>query len=174
MDKTHYNFISIWHYVSQETVKVTPKILTGVIILIVFWVVAFIVKHCIVRAANHSKTRLYLYRLIGSLAMVLILFAGLITALGTIGINVGALVASLGVTGFGLSFAMKDTISNLMAGFLVLFYQPFKSGDYISVQSVEGKVVDVNLRYTVIKSPEKHVFVPNSVILGNPLTVKEP
>ena len=84
--------------------------------------------------------------------MMAILIAGLITALGTMGINVTALVTSVGLIGFAVSFSLKDTLSNLMAGFVILFYQPFKAGDYIEVDKVEGQAINVTLRYTIIKS----------------------
>ena len=57
--------------------------------------------------------------------------AGLVTALGTLGVDVSALVAGLGLTGFALGFAVKDTISNILAGVLLLVYRPFSKKDYV-------------------------------------------
>ena len=65
---------------------------------------------------------------------------GLITALGTIGINVSALVAGLGLTGFALGFALKDLVANVVAGVLVLVYRPFHRQDHVAVAGFEGTV----------------------------------
>jgi len=173
INEVNHQLHSVWQLLAQHTYNVLPNIITGLVIFVVAWIIAIVVKFCIIRLANRSKKHLYLYRILGSLAMGLILFAGLITALGTMGVNVGALVASLGLAGFAIGFALKDTLSNLMAGFIVLFYQPFKSGDFIIVNKVEGQVINVTLRYTVVKTDSEHTFIPNSVVLANPLTVKD-
>lgn len=156
-----------------EIAKAMPQVIVGIIIFIIAFILAVFVKFIIVRMANRSKKRLYLYRLIGSTAMMVILISGLITAFGTMGINVAALVTSVGLVGFAVSFALKDTLSNLMAGFVVLFYQPFKAGDYILVDKVEGQVINITLRYTVVRTDSQHTYVPNAMMLSNPLTVKD-
>lgn len=56
---------------------------------------------------------------------------GLVTALGTAGVNVSALVTSLGLVGFALGFALKDALSNIISGILLLLYRPFSVGDVI-------------------------------------------
>ena len=80
---------------------------------------------------------------------------GLISALGTIGMNVSALVASLGLTGFAVGFAFKDFLSNILAGVMILIYKPFHVGNMISGSNFSGKVEEINLRYTRLSSEEK-------------------
>ena len=53
-------------------------------------------------------------------------FLGVITALGTIGVDVTGLVAGFGLTGFAVGFAMKDALANLLAGVMILLYRPFR------------------------------------------------
>ena len=50
---------------------------------------------------------------------------------GTVGVDVSALVAGLGLAGFAIGFALRDAVSNTLAGVLVLMYQPFRVGDDI-------------------------------------------
>jgi small conductance mechanosensitive channel len=96
-----------------------------------------------------------------------------VTALGTLGINVSALVAGLGLTGFALGFAFKDALSNLLAGILILIYRPFMRGERISVTGLEGEVAELNFRYTVLRTPEKRILIPNSTLFTNAVTVME-
>jgi len=149
-----------------------PKFILGIVIFLIAWFIGAIVKFCIIRLSNRAKKRQYLYRLLGSSSMLAIFSAGLVTALGTMGINVSALIASLGLVGFAIGFALKDALSNLMSGFMVLFYEPFKAGDYIIINKVEGEVFNINLRYTIVKTDTEYTYIPNSTILSNPLTVR--
>ena len=96
------------------------------------------------------------------------------TAIGTIGIDVKALVASLGLTGFALGFALKDIISNSLAGALILFYKPFHRGDHIDVAGSEGIVGSVDMRYTtLVVSDGQRILVPNSSLFTNTIRVTD-
>ena len=96
---------------------------------------------------------------------------GFITALGTLGINVTALVAGLGLTGFALGFALKDTISNMLSGILILLYRPFRIGNTIKISGFEGEVVVIDLRYTELSSEGSKILIPNSKLFTDPITV---
>ena len=87
---------------------------------------------------------------------------GIIIGLGTMGVDVTALVAGLGLTGFALGFALRDAVSNLLAGILIILYQPFRVGDRIEVAGSAGTVVGINLRYTVLDAADMRILVPNS------------
>lgn len=174
IDKVNGQLQNFWKVATIQIGKAIPQVIVGLVIFLIAFLLAVLVKYIIVRMANRAKKRLYLYRLIGSTAMMVILVAGLITALGTMGINVAALVTSVGLIGFAVSFALKDTLSNMMAGFVILFYQPFKSGDLIEVDKVEGEVINITLRFTVVRTDHQRTYVPNSLLLTNPLTVKDP
>ncbi len=90
---------------------------------------------------------------------------GIITALGSAGVNVSALVASLGISGIALTLASKDAFANLFAGILVLLYQPFKIGDTIEIGYIKGEVTKMSLRYTHLKNAQQEILIPNSTLL---------
>jgi small-conductance mechanosensitive channel len=110
--------------------------------------------------------------LLASTSFYGVLAVGLITSLGILGINITALVAGLGLTGFALGFALKDIISNLLAGILIILYSPFKVGDRIKVGNYEGEVVEINLRYTVLSEKGERILIPNSTMFTNIIAVK--
>jgi MscS family membrane protein len=83
-------------------------------------------------------------------------------------INITPLVASLGIAGFAIGFAAKDTIGNLLAGFFILSDRPFSRGDRIEIKGQLGEVVDIGLRTTRIETLEHtYVIIPNSDIISN-------
>ena len=96
---------------------------------------------------------------------------GLIIALSMLEINVGPLLAGLGVVGFVVGFALQDTLSNFAAGFMILLYRPYDIGDAVSVAGVTGTVDSMNLVSTTIKTPDNQSeIVPNGKIWGGPIT----
>jgi small-conductance mechanosensitive channel len=105
-----------------------------------------------------------------TIKVVLVVF-GIITALGTVGINVSALVAGLGLTGFALGFALKDALSNVLAGALILSYRPFRRGERIEVSGYQGTVADVDFRYTTLETEDKTILLPNSNLFTNTVVV---
>ena len=81
-----------------------------------------------------------------------------------------SLLAGAGITAFVIGFAFKDIGENLLSGLLLAFNRPFRDGDCIEVNGVEGVVKNLNLRNTHIKSSDgKDVFVPNSKIIKDVL-----
>jgi small-conductance mechanosensitive channel len=83
------------------------------------------------------------------------------------GINVSALVAGLGLTGFALGFGLKDILGNLVSGLLILLYRPFSLNEQISVAGMEGCVTEIDLRYTRLENAGKAYLIPNSMMITN-------
>ena len=115
-----------------------------------------------------------LLNLAAKAAAIAIVAFGAVTALGTIGIDVTALVAGLGLVGFALGFALRDIVSNLLAGVLVIFYKPFQRGELIAVSGNKGTVRAIDLRYTIIENEEGRILIPNAKLFDNSVTVYRP
>ncbi|ROR34898.1 mechanosensitive ion channel family protein [Inmirania thermothiophila] len=144
-------------------------------VLLAFWVGAQVAASLLRRlAARLEPGRDEVVRLLAATAHAGILAVGAVSALGTAGIEVGALVAGLGLTGFALGFALRDALSNLLAGVLILFYRPFRPGDHVQVGAAEGLVRSIDLRYTILETEGRRHLVPNSVLLTQVITVREP
>lgn len=148
-----------------------PRVGGAVLILIVFLVISKIIKGAIIKGAGRLSLDNSLTSLLARISSVTLIIFGFITAFGTLGINVSALVAGLGLTGFALGFALKDTISNLLSGVLILVYQPFKIGNTIKIAGYTGEVVSIDLRYTELNSDGNKILIPNSKSFTDPITV---
>ncbi len=148
------------------------KIGVSVLILFVFWVLAIVIRKIILKAGNATGIDSSVVNLLARMANVGLWIVGIVTALGTVGINVSAIVASLGLTGFAVGFALKDSISNLLSGVLILIYRPFRVGQWISVKSFEGFVMAIDLRYTSLEQGDERILVPNSLLFTNPISIR--
>lgn len=99
-----------------------------------------------------------------------VIVVGTVAILQEWGINVSALLASLGLGGLAFALAAKDTAANLFGGLTVLADKSMKVGDWVKIGDVEGIVEDIGLRTTKIRSFEKSLFtVPNQILANQPL-----
>ena len=150
-----------------------PGLMAGLAIFAAFLVAASLVRRIFERVARRvDEDKRPLVGLAAQTARYVIVAAGLITGLGTMGIDVSALIAGLGLTGFALGYACRDALSNLLAGVLIILYQPFKPGQVITVSGKTGRIESINFRYTVLDSEGKTVLVPNSAVFGSVIIVE--
>jgi small conductance mechanosensitive channel len=99
---------------------------------------------------------------------------GLLIVIAFLGFDLTSLIVGLGAFSIALSFAMSTLIQNLVSGLLVQADKAFQIGDCIMVQGVEGKVVKISVRTTVIETKEGHrVYIPNALFMTNLLTRKK-
>ena len=141
------------------------------LILVAFWLLSVFVVRTLRRTAKKLSLDAVPVRLTIALIRLALLTVGIITTLGTAGVNIAALVASLGLTGFALGFAFRDALSNLIAGLLILFYKRFQTGDTVTVAGFEGVVQTIDLRYRTLQTSHKDYLIPNSLLFSNPMTV---
>jgi small-conductance mechanosensitive channel len=155
----------VWAFFRDGFVAHAPRIAWAIVLLLAFWAGGVVVRMSCYRIANRlGRPREQVFRLIGSAGKILSILVGLIVALGVLGVDVAAMIAALGLGGFALGFALKDVLSNLLAGALLLVNQPFRLGDHITVAGCDGEVMEINLRYTVLKGADKQFLIPNSTL----------
>ena len=88
-----------------------------------------------------------------------------------VGINVGPLIAGLGVTGFIVGFAFQETLGSFASGMMIALNQPFRVGDYVVAGGIEGTVLELNMMATVFATADnKKVIAPNKVVWGSAIT----
>jgi small-conductance mechanosensitive channel len=121
---------------------------------------------------TQSKIDDIVFDLLNKFAGVIIFALAILLALDMLGINVMPVVAGAGVAGIAVGFAAKDTLSNLIAGVLLIIDRPFEIGDRIEVWAAPknsatwGDVIDIGLRATKIRTTDNIVIViPNNEIM---------
>ncbi len=143
-----------------------PGMVTGAIIFAVFYIVALVGSRIIAYAAPRVKADTGVVLLLSRVFYYAVLIFGLVTALGATGLNINALVAGLGLTGFALGFALKDVLSNLLSGIMLLIYQPFRIGDQIKMGGYEGTIKTIRMRDTVVRSYDgRNIIIPNTKLI---------
>lgn len=140
----------------------SERVMLALLVLVIFiaagWILSLLVQRLSQRRPlGHSR----MYRMIAGSVNSIVVGAGAVTALGTLGVNITALVAGLGLTGFAVGLALKDAIGNLVAGLMLVIYAPFNLEDIIDLGGIKGEVVDMNLRYVTLRTDTDTVLIPN-------------
>lgn len=161
--------------ITEQVLKLTafwsPRVGIALAIVLAAWIAAKLIDRAIARLCERTRLNVLIASLLSRAAHIALIVFGIVTALGTLGINISALVAGLGLTGFALGFALRDTISNLLAGVLLLIYRPFDVHTRIRVAAHEGTVVAIDLRYTTLENENARILIPNSVLFTDPITI---
>ncbi len=159
-------------------IQVAEKAFRAVIVI----ALAFPVKEFVIllmtylerTVANKTETNVddILFDLLNKFSGAIIFATAIIMALDILGMNVMPFVAGAGVAGVAIGFAAKDTLSNLIAGVLLIIDRPFEVGDRIEVWSAPkgsatwGDVIDIGLRATRIRTTDNIVIIiPNNEIM---------
>jgi small conductance mechanosensitive channel len=95
---------------------------------------------------------------------------GLVMALDQLGVNVAAALAGLGVAGIAVGFAAQDALTNIISGIMIFIDRPFRVGDWVTTSDVYGKVSEITLRTTRIRTNRNTwVVIPNRAIIDSVL-----
>ena len=105
-----------------------------------------------------------------SIMRFLIVIFGMVFIADALGFDLTTMVAGLGITGLALALAAQDTISNIFGATTVLLDRPFQVGDWVVIVSVEGEVMEIGLRTTLIRtSLDTVVTMPNANLANTPV-----
>ncbi|HWN41596.1 MAG TPA: mechanosensitive ion channel [Thermoanaerobaculia bacterium] len=149
-----------------------PNFLLAVLTVVAFWLIAKAIRNVVMRLlrrVSHSEQVTYL---LAQMVYIAVLTAGTFIALGILGLQktVASLLAGAGIVGLALGFAFQDIAANLMAGVYLSVRRPFRRGHLIKAQDYLGTVIEVNLRWTELLTPQGQlVLIPNKQVFENPI-----
>jgi small-conductance mechanosensitive channel len=149
------------------------SIFSAAVVMLGFWIAAYLSLQIAAAFFKARKIDEALARFLMRVIKFSLLTLGAVTALGTLGVDVSAIVAGLGLTGLALGIALKDIVSNAVSGIMLLIFRPFRHRDCIKVADFEGRVIDIDMRYTHLLVDDKIIFVPNSLLFANAVTVSK-
>ena len=164
-------FQELWEKHQDSIVHFGKVLLLSLAVIVLAWIISRIVRKIIMRSTEKitvldQSIGKVIY---GIVRTVIWLFAFLII-LDLFGINTASILTVLGAAGLAVGLAMKDSLSNIAAGLMLLFLHPYKVGDYVDAESVSGTIKEMGLFTTVLMTPDGlYVSAPNSVIFGKPI-----
>jgi len=151
----------------ENVILKSYKVLT---VINVTWFIARLVnalleEYLAPKAADQNSYKhldIHLMSILRRTVLAIIWSFGIVMALNNVGVNVGTLIAGLGIGGLAFALAAQDTIKNIFGGFTIFTDRPFRIGDRIKVDSFDGVVEDIGIRSTRIRTMEKRMItIPN-------------
>ncbi|MDP2035291.1 MAG: mechanosensitive ion channel [Polaromonas sp.] len=137
----------------------------GLVLLIALWISAAIESR-LLRSATGSQ--LSLRKALSNAMRALLVFVGLLVALSAVGIDLTALSVLGGAIGVGVGFGLQKLAASYVSGFVMLAERSVRIGDNIRVDNFEGRITDINARYTVVRSlGGRESIVPNEMFISN-------
>lgn len=141
-------------------------------VLIIGWFVAQIVSR-FVRNQVNAQPRIdnTIGNFIAGIIRWAILIVVLVAILNLFGIEATSIVAVLGAATLAIGLALQGTLSNVAAGFMLIVFRIYKLGQYVEIGGASGTVVDLNLFFTELKTPDNvQIIVPNGQAWGEVVT----
>lgn len=146
------------------------KFFVAILVLVICRIIAGILRRMMNRAKNRGLDPA-VAPLLNSIISYLVYIVGALVILDVFGINTASIVALLGAAGLAIGFALKDTLSNIAAGIVLLFLHPFKANDYIECGEIKGYVQKIGLFTTVLVAQDgMYISAPNGSLWGSPIT----
>jgi small conductance mechanosensitive channel len=151
----------------DATIKFGPKLVVAMVIVAAGYYAGRWVGYALRRALEKLHVEPPVLSLMERVAHLLVLGVFGIMALQNLGVQLVPLIAGLGIAGAGIALAMQGVLGNLVAGLTIIFSQPFRVGDYISIVKEEGVVLEIDLFNTTLGHPDlSRVVIPNRKIVG--------
>lgn len=144
------------------------KVVGALALLIVGRMVAGLLRKLTRRAMTRAEVDATLIPFLSSMVYYLAMAVVLIAVLGLFGIQTTSLIAILGAAGLAVGLALQGTLSHFASGIMLLIFRPFRVGDVVEVGGTIGKVEEIGIFTTTLRSPDNiKITVPNSQIYGS-------
>ena len=145
-----------------------PLILAALLILIIGFIISNLIGKLVVKGLQAKGVDPSIHSFIKTIVSLILKFIFILSALSTLNVDVSSFITALGAAGVTAGLGLQASISQLASGIQILANHPFKSGDYIDVGTVSGKVREIKMMYTVLITVDnKRVIIPNSYITSN-------
>ncbi len=157
--------------VMQEIITVLTSygldVLGAVVILIIGNIISKRVPKTVANVLNKRDVDQTVVNFLGSMTRMLILTFTLLLVLAQFGVQTASLIAVLGAAGLAIGLALQGTLSNVAGGVMLLFFRPFRIGDFVEAGGHAGTVRSLNLFTTELSTGDNvQIILPNSSVWG--------
>lgn len=168
-----YNGQTLGDLISLELLAASlGNVVTAILILFVGFVLAGWAGRRIRRLSDrHASLDPTLFGFMAQIVRYVIIGYAVLFVLGTFGVQTTSIVAAIGAAGLAIGLALQGTLSNVAAGVMIIFFRPFKQGDFVEVNGKMGTVKGITINYTELADLSNvQVIIPNAQVWGNTIT----
>ncbi|MFZ4671672.1 MAG: mechanosensitive ion channel family protein [Flavobacterium sp.] len=173
MNKEHYiySFEEYWKEFERLLINYSPKIVSAFVILFIgLYAIRFLNrltrKIMVKRDLDPTLSKFLADLLLWALRVLLF-----ITFISKLGVETSSFVAILGAAGLAVGLSLQGSLSNFAGGMLIILFKPFRVGDTIFAQNVEGTVSEIQIFVTkLITGNNQTIFIPNGILSNGVIT----
>jgi small conductance mechanosensitive channel len=167
------NTDALMEWLSTAGLSYALKFLGAIVVLVIgLWVIKILTNR-VFKLMDKTSLTPALISFIKSILSVTLKIILIISVLGMIGIQMTTFIAMLTAASLAIAMAFNGSLSNFAGGIMILFFKPFKIGDYITAQGVSGTVKEIQIFVTILVTPDnKTIILPygglsNGVMTNN-------
>jgi small conductance mechanosensitive channel len=159
------------HLIGQILLSWSGRVLAALAIFLIGRVIARALSDWFARVFGRVGADQTLTRFFASLIYIAGLVFVVLTAASALGVPTTNFLAIVGAAGLAVGLALKDSLANFSSGVMLVFFRPFKVGDFVAAAGVTGTVDSIGMFSTVVKTPDNIVItVPNSLIYAGTIS----
>lgn len=156
-------FNNIW----EAFLHAIPSILLAIAILVVGIILTKICVKLMSKGLSKTKLDLTVVKFTTQVTKILLYVLLLTVVLSMVGIPATSIITVIGTAGVAIGLALQNSLSNVAGGFLLMITKPFKIGDYIISNGVEGTVSQISILHTRLDSvTNQAIFIPNGLAVN--------
>ncbi|MFZ5724132.1 MAG: mechanosensitive ion channel family protein [Pseudomonadota bacterium] len=165
------DFEALWKVIEQDLVHWSTRVLAAIAIFVIGrWITRRLVD-ALGRIMQRREIEPTVARFLQNLTGAVLLVVNILAALNALGIPTASMLAVMGAAGLAIGLALKDSLSNIASGVLMVAFRPFRVGDFVECAGTKGKVEKISVFYTELRSIDnKLVIVPNSLVTSGVIT----
>lgn len=168
-EKASVNYIEKWAQAAIEwTIAFLPKLISAIIIFAVGWWLSSVIAKIILRAMKRTHADITVMTFLNSMIKNIFRVIVVVSVLGQLGVNVTSIVTALGAATVAVGLALQSTMANVASGTLIILNKPFKVGDYLQFEGLQGTVTKIEMMNTYMKTADnKEIIIPNSKLTAD-------
>ena len=156
-------FSSLW----SGFLAAIPTILLAIVVLIVGVILSKLCVKLMTKGLSKTKLELTVVKFTTQIAKIILYVLVITVVLSILGIPATSIITVIGTAGVAIGLALQNSLSNVAGGFLLMLTKPFKIGDYIITNGVEGTVAQISILHTRLDSMSNQaIFIPNGLAVN--------
>jgi small-conductance mechanosensitive channel len=149
------------------------QVVTVILVLAITYILGQLISRLLFKLFQKTPFPENTERAIAKISKYVIYTVGTFVFIALLGFDLTSILIGIGTFSIAITFATSTIIQNMISGLLVHADRTFKVGDIIVIQGIEGKVVRISVRTTILETKEGHfAYVPNSLFMTNIVTRK--
>ena len=168
---SHTNIDVLIQKLIDLSISAGKNILMAIIVYVVGRMLINLITRLLTKGLNHRKVDAGIQTFVQSLVHIILTILLIISVIGALGVNTTSFAALLASAGVAVGMALSGNLQNFAGGLVVLFFKPYRVGDFIEAQGVQGTVKEIQIFHTILTTTDnKEIFVPNGSMSNSVVT----